>query len=192
MSRQPDPPVLERPADTTDPSTTGGAIAWMARNHVTANLVMIGFIVGGLLMAGRIKQEIFPDLELDFVTVTVPYPGASPEEVEEGILLAIEEQVRGLDDVKDVVTVGSEGAGAAWIELQLGADPSKALTDVKNAIDQITTFPQEIERPIVGLAENQRHVVSVILHGQQTETNLRKLAERVREELFADLPGGRH
>ena len=68
-----------------------GAIAWMAKNRVTANLLMLAFIVGGMIMATQVKQEVFPEFELDIITVNVPYPGASPEEVEKGILLAIEE-----------------------------------------------------------------------------------------------------
>jgi multidrug efflux pump subunit AcrB len=169
---------------STKSSTSRGAIAWMARNHVTANLLMIACIVGGFIMSFQIKQEVFPDLDLDFVTVTVPYPGASPEEVEEGIALAIEEEVRGLDDVKEVTSVAREGVGMIWIELLLGTDSSKALTDIKNAVDSIRTFPQEIERPTVSLVENQRHVITMILHGQQSEADLRKLAEEVREELL--------
>ena len=164
--------------------TERGAIAWMARNHVTANLLMIAFIAGGLIMSTQIKQEVFPDLELDFIYVTVPYPGASPEEVEEGIVLAVEEEVRGLDDVGEVTSVAREGVGVIWIELQLGANSNKALADIQNAVDSIRTFPQDIERPTVSLAENERHVITVILHGEQSEVDLRNLAEDVRAELL--------
>ena len=168
----------------TKASPARGPIAWMARNHVAANLLMVAFIAGGLVMTSQIQQEVFPDLELDFIYVTVPYPGASPEEVEEGIVLAVEEEVRGLDDVEEVTSVAREGVGIIWIELQLGADSNKALADVKNAVDSIKTFPQDAERPTVSLAENERHVITVILHGDQSETSLRKLAEDVREELL--------
>ncbi len=165
--------------------TKRGAIAWMTKNHVTANLIMILFIVGGLIMAGRIKQEIFPDLNLDFVFITVPYPGASPEEIEEGIVLAIEEEVRGLDDVKEVTAYCSEGIGTVAVELQLGTNKNKALTDIKNAVDSIQTFPEDIERYTVSLAMNKVHVITMVLHGEQTEAALRKLAEDVREDLIA-------
>lgn len=168
----------------TDSPPARGAIAWMAKNHVTANLLMLAFILGGLVMSARIKQELFPDLELDFILVTVPYPGASPEEVEEGILLAVEEEVRGLDDVEEVTSVAREGVGIVLIELQLGASSNKALSDVQNAVDGIRTFPQDIERPTVSLAESRVHVITVILHGAQSEVALRKLAEDVREELL--------
>lgn len=162
-----------------------GPIAWMTRNHVTANLLMILFIVGGIIMAGRVKQEIFPDLNLDFVFITVPYPGASPEEIEEGIILAIEEEVRGLDDVKEVTASANEGFAMVSVELQLRTNKNKALTDIKNAVDSIQTFPDDIERYTVSLAMNRVHVITVALHGQQTEAGLRKLAEDMREDLIA-------
>ncbi|MCK5505807.1 MAG: efflux RND transporter permease subunit, partial [Thermodesulfovibrionia bacterium] len=68
-----------------------GPIKWMAHNHVAANLMMMIFIVGGLITAFAIKQEVFPEIEFDIVLVTVAYPGAGPEEVEDGIILKIEE-----------------------------------------------------------------------------------------------------
>jgi multidrug efflux pump subunit AcrB len=163
---------------------TTGAIAWMAKNHVTANLLMMIFLLGGLLMTSRIKQEIFPDLELDYIFITVPYPGASPEEVEEGVVLAIEEELRGLDVAKEVGSVCREGFGQVTVELQLGSDPNKALSDVKNAVDRIRTFPQEMERYTVNLVENRRHVISIMVHGDQSEAALRNLAEKIREDLL--------
>jgi len=161
-----------------------GAIAWMAKNHVTANLLMVAFILGGLLMTGKIKQEVFPDLQLDFVMVNVPYPGASPEEIEEGVVLAIEEEVRGLDVAKEVTSVCREGLGQVWVELLLGSDPNKSLSDVKNAVDRIRTFPEEMERYTVSLVESRRHVISIMVHGEQSEADLRTLAEKVRSDLL--------
>ena len=161
-----------------------GAIAWMARNHVAANLLMAAFILGGLVMAFQVQQEIFPEVELDFILVTTLYPGASPEEVEEGIVLAVEEEVSGLDDVEEVTSVVREGVGTVWIELRLGADASKILADVKNVVDSLQTLPRDAERPTVSLAENENHVITVMLHGEQGEAALRKLAEDVREELL--------
>lgn len=168
-----------------DKHRTKGAIAWMTRNHVTANLLMLGLILGGAAITlFRIKQEVFPDLQLDFIFVNAPYPGASPEEVEEGVVLAIEEEVRGLEDVKEVTSTCREGMGVVAVELLMGANPNKALSDVKNAVDRITTFPQDMERYTVSLVESRRQVISLVLHGQQSEANLRQLGEQVREELI--------
>ncbi len=167
-----------------NPVKTTGAIAWMAKNHVTANLLMLVFMFGGLMMTGKIKQEIFPDLQLDYVMINAPYPGASPEEIEEGVVRAIEEEVRGLDVTKEVSSICRENFGQVWVELLLGTDPSKALSDVKNAVDRIQTFPQEMENYTVSLVENRKHVVSIMVHGDQSEKDLRNLAEKVREDLL--------
>ena len=175
------------PADDTlaaAPTTPRGAVAWMARNHVAANLLMALFILGGLAFATQVKQEVFPEFEIDQISVSVPYPGASPEEVEQGILLSIEDAVRGLDGVKEVTSTASEGSGFVAVELQVAADRGKALQDVKNAIDRIRSFPEEAERPTVSIAQVRNRVVSLFISGDVDPRTLRELAERVRDDLI--------
>ncbi|MGA1713507.1 MAG: efflux RND transporter permease subunit, partial [bacterium] len=94
-----------------------GPIAWMVKNRVAANLLMIIFLFGGLLMSSQIKQEVFPEFTTDIVRITVPYPGASPAEVEQGIILSVEDAVRGLDGVKRVTSTAFEGSGVVVVEL---------------------------------------------------------------------------
>ena len=94
-----------------------GPIAWIAGHSVAANLLMLFFLIGGLIYSGQIKKEVFPDFELDYVTVRVPYPGASPEEVERGVVLAIEEAVYGLDGIKEIRASAAEGVGTVTVEL---------------------------------------------------------------------------
>ncbi len=163
-----------------------GVLAWFARNSVAANVLMLVIVFGGLmaLLGGRVRQEVFPEIALDMVVVQVPYPGASPEEVEQGVLLAIEEAVRGLDGVKEIRSTAQEGMGVVSVELLLGSDPDRALSDVKSAVDRITSFPEEIERPVVSLAVNRKHVVSLVVHGEHEEAELKALAERVRDDLL--------
>ena len=173
---------MDRPMD--DLAEPRGPIAWMARNPVAANLLMAVLIVGGFIMAFNVKQEVFPEFDLDTVSITVPYPGASPAEVEQGILLAIEDEVRGIDGIKRVTSSAVEGSGAVQVELLLGADTGKALQDVKNAVDRITTFPQDAERPTVSLLTTRRQVVDIILYGDVSERELRQLGERARDELL--------
>ena len=156
----------------------------MARTRVASNLLMIVLILGGLVMMIRMKKEVFPEYELDFIQVTVPYPGAGPEEVEQGILFSIEDKVRAVDGVKEVRSQAVEGSGTVMIELMPTADPNKILQDVKNRVDQIESFPEEAERPVVSLLENRRQVISVILYGELSQYTLRQLAERVRDELL--------
>ena len=80
-------------------------------------ILWVGLLIGGLVMSSNMQQEVFPDFDLDFVTVTVAYPGASPEEVEQGIVLAVEEAVQGLDGIKEITSTAREGSGAVEIEL---------------------------------------------------------------------------
>ncbi|NUN14717.1 MAG: efflux RND transporter permease subunit [Myxococcales bacterium] len=162
-----------------------GSISWMARHKVAANLVMIVLLVGGAIVGTKIKQEVFPEFDLDLVTITVPYPGASPEEVEQGIITVVEEAVRGLDGVKKVTSTATEGAGSVSVELLLGANSNKALQDIKNAVDRITSFPEEAERPVVSLAVNRREVISLVLYGDLREEALKTQADRARDELLA-------
>lgn len=168
--------------------THRGPIAWMTRNSVAANLLMIVLIVGGLLVGFGTKQEVFPEFDLDMVSISVPYPGASPSEVETGIILAIEEAVRGLDGVKKVTSTANEGSGSVSVELLRGTDPNKALQDIKNAVDRITSFPEDAERVTVSLGTLRREVLSVVVYGNLTERVLRQFAEQVRDELLQD-PG---
>jgi multidrug efflux pump subunit AcrB len=172
----------------TGPPPPKGAIAWMAQNPVAANLLMVALLVAGLIAIFRVKKEVFPDVEIDAVSIQVAYPGASPEEVERGILLAVEEQVRDIDGVKRVDSVASEGSGQVMIELQTGANKEKALMDVKNAVDRITSFPLEAEKPIVAMAEHKHGVMDLVLYGDVDERTLRLLAENVRDRLLR-LPG---
>ena len=164
--------------------TLGGVIAWMAQNPVTANLLMFVLVVGGLLGAFRVKQEVFPEFDLDMVVVQVPYPGASPTEVEQGITLAVEEAVRGLEGVKRVTSTSSEGVGTVTAELLLDAEPDKVLNDAKSAVDRIQTFPEDAERPTVALATRRREVITLILSGDLPLATLHGLAERTRGELL--------
>ena len=168
------------------PSTKHGPIAWMANNPVAANLIMVMLLLGGLLSLNIIKQEVFPHFEMDTVVITVPYPGASPEEVEQGIILAIEESVRGVDGVKKVESKAREGAGIITAELVTGANRQKVYQDIKQEVDRTTTLPEEAEEPQVMLASRKRVVISSVLYGDIPEKSLRALAEIFRDRLLQD------
>jgi multidrug efflux pump subunit AcrB len=163
-----------------------GPIAWMASNPVAANLIMLICLVGGFLMASQIKQEVFPEFESDTVTVTVAYPGASPEEVEKGIVLAIEERVTGIDGVKKVTSSSVEGAGIVSVEALAGEDLDRLAQDIQSEVDRITSFPEDAESPEVVIATNRRQTMSVAVFGDLDERVLREVAETVRDELLQD------
>jgi multidrug efflux pump subunit AcrB len=174
------------PVASTCESPARGPVAWMVHNRVTPNLLMLFFLLGGLLMSLRIKQEVFPEFEEDVVQVRVLYPGASPEEVEQGIILAVEESVRALEGVKEVRATAAEGRAVVEIELRSGANSQKAYTDIKQAIDRIVTFPRDAEEPEVELLMRRREVVVLAIHGQASEWTLRNVAEEVRDRLLQD------
>ena len=161
-----------------------GPIAWMAGNSVAANLLMLVFIIGGLFIALQIKQEVFPEIELDRVVVSVAYPGASPEEVEKSIVQAIEERVQGIDGVDEVTSVAREGSGTVSIELLVGANVQKAGQDIQSEVDRITTFPEDAEEPQVVIESRRRDVLSLMIYGDASESVLREIAEQVRDGLL--------
>jgi len=177
---------MTAPGTSPPPLSRRGPIAWMVHNRVTPNLLMLFLIVGGLFTSTRIKQEVFPEFDLDMVTVNVPYPGASPEEVEQGIVLVIEENVRAIDGVKEVTAEASEGRGSVNIELIEGANAQKVYQDIQQAVDRIVTFPEDAERAEVSLAMRRREVLDLILYGEVSEWDLRNLAEEVRDRLLQD------
>lgn len=172
--------------DNSEKDIHRGPIAWMAGHSVAANLLMAIFLVGGLFWALQIKKEVFPDFELDIVRITVPYPGASPEEVERGIILAIEEAVDGLEGVKEYTATASEGMGTVNVEMLEGENIERLAQDIKNEVDRITSFPEEAEESQVVIAERRRSVVSLALYGNQTEWILREVAEEIRDRLLQD------
>lgn len=172
-------------ANLQDPANRmTGPIAWMTKNSVAANLLMIVIMIGGSLGLTRIEQEVFPAFDIDQVVVTVPYPGASPAEIEQGILLVVEEAVRGLDGVKRVSSSASESIGTVKIELLLGQNNDKILSDVKSAVDAISSFPEEAEEPNIRLVTTREQVISIIVSGDVPITALHQLSEKVRRELL--------
>jgi multidrug efflux pump subunit AcrB len=163
-----------------------GAMAWMAGNTVAANLLMAIFLVGGLFMAFNIKQEVFPEFSLDSVSISVAYPGASPEEVESGIILAVEEAVRDLEGIDEITSQASEGRASITIEALDGADVTRLWQEIKSEVDRIDTFPDEAEDPVIAITSRQREVVRLALYGDAPETTMRDLADDIRDRFLSD------
>ncbi len=162
-----------------------GPLRWMASNPVAANILMLICLVGGFLILSQSKQEVFPEFSLDIVTTTMSYPGASPEEVEQGILLAIEDAIKDVDGIKEISSAAFEGYGHVLAEIEeANANEAIRITqDIKTAVDQITTFPVDAENLTVSLASNQEIVLNITLYGSVSEGVLRNTAEMVRDRL---------
>ena len=164
-----------------------GMIGWFARNGVAANLLMVLIVVSGLLALTGIPIEVFPSLATQSITVSVPYLGAAPGEVEQGVCLRVEEAVQDLEGVSRIRSTAAEGVGAVVIELESGVDVREALDAVKSRIDAITTFPEETEKPIIQEALIRRRVITVAIYGDVEERALKAVAEQVRDGL-SELP----
>ena len=158
-------------------------IAWMAAHPVAANLLMIMIIAGGFVGGSTVVQEVFPDFELGAVQVRVEYLGASPEEVEEGIIQRIEERVEAIEGVSQINSTASEGVGVVFIELNLGEDTGKRLDEIKAEVDRITSFPAEAERPEVTEVTSRSRVIEIAVTGDAPERTLKELANRIKDDL---------
>lgn len=164
--------------------TYTGPSAWMIRNRVSPNLLMLALLIGGLYMTTRIRQEVFPEISQDTVTISMAYPGASPEEVEQGILLSIEEGVRGLEGVKEVSSTAAQGSGKVVVELLENADGQTLYQDIQQEVNRIRTFPKDAEEPVITLDVERREVLKLAVHGKVPEFELRNLADEVRDRLL--------
>jgi multidrug efflux pump subunit AcrB len=161
------------------------AIRWFAANHVVANLLMAVIIAAGILTIPAITKEVFPEFDLDIITVSVRYLGAAPEEVEEGVCIKVEEAIQDLEGIKRLESTASEGVGTVMVELEPGTDSRELLNDIKARVDAIETFPEETEKPVISELTNRRQVIDLAVHGHVDEASLKALGDRVRDELTA-------
>ena len=164
-----------------------GPIAFMARNGVAANLLLLAMLVAGYFSYTSIVQEVFPESSLDTVAVSVTYPGATPEEIEESIVQKIEEAVEAIEGVKEITATASEGRGSVNVELDLGTDIARALDEVKSEVDQIQTFPDEAEEPDIRELTTRQVVLRIALFGDVSERTLKETAYQL-EDAAAALP----
>ncbi|WP_298440587.1 efflux RND transporter permease subunit [uncultured Ferrimonas sp.] len=166
--------------------TTSGIIAWFARNSVAANLLMWVLLIGGLLSAATINKEIFPKFELNLVRVHVAYPGAAPQEIEEGITIKIEEAIKNIEGIKKIRSQANEGSGSVTIEVLDDFEPKDILDEVKLQVDAISTFPDSIEQPNIYQIKPEAEVMWVSIAGDAlSDTELKELGKVVRDEITA-------
>ena len=161
-----------------------GIIAWFAANSVAANLLMIMIIVGGLITVGTIRKETNPALELNMIQVRVPYLGAAPQEVEEGVILKIEDAIQDLVGIKKIRSNAFEGSGQVTIEVFPDADLNQLLADVKTRVDAISTFPALTEKPVIYKQEVNNPVVMIALYGDLDAYGRKSLGNEIRDDLL--------
>ena len=162
-----------------------GPLAWMVDHGVAPNLMMVLFIVGGLMASLAIKKEVFPEFETEIVQVTISYPGATPEDVEQSLLLPVEAAIADVEGIDELTASASEGSGVVSATLIDGVDVMRAYQDIQQSVNAITTLPAAADPPRFTLAGRSRSVVSLQVYGNVGLAALHDAAENVRAELQA-------
>lgn len=163
-------------------------ITWFANNAVAANLLMVIILAGGLYAAVTIKKEIQPRIETSFVNISVPFLGASPQDVEEGVVIKIEEAIQDIEGIKEVIATARRELGSVSVEVAADYAVTEVMDEIKNRVDAISTFPDNTEKPIISRTTFQQQVVMVSVYGDVDERTLKEFAKQVRNEIVV-LPG---
>ena len=158
-------------------------IRWFTQNGVAANLLAGITIITGIFAAMNIKLELFPELDLDIVSITVPYPGAAPEEVESGIVELIEDRIQDVDGIKKMTATAGEGIGTLLVEVERGYDATEISDKIKVRVDTIDNLPEEAEEPTVEELLIRNEVISLAIYGNADVKTLKEIAEFIRDEL---------
>jgi multidrug efflux pump subunit AcrB len=161
-----------------------GAIRWFSRNHVAGNFLMLAVLLAGLSTWFGLKKEIFPEVGIDAILVRIPYPNATPEEVERGVCVPVEEAISDLQGIKRLLSNAAQNIGTVTVEVETGYDVRDVMSDVKSRLDAIDTFPEEAETPVMEELLLRVPVMSIALTAETDEATLRVLAERIRDDLL--------
>ena len=165
--------------------THKGIIAWFARNHIAANLLMFVIVLTGIISALTIRTQITPDLEADRITIDIPFPGASPGEVESGVISRLEEAIRDIEGIEQMRTYSRKSMGTMRLDLESDAEIQVVMDEVKIAIDRISSFPSSIEKPIIYRAQPQVGAINVQVFGELDERSMKEFTEMVRDEILS-------
>ena len=160
-------------------------IEFFIRYRIWTNVVMFSVFGFGLISLTQMRFSFFPEVKPDLITIQVVYPGASPEEVEEGVVLKIEENIEGLQGVEQVTSISRENYGNVVVEISREAELEKVLNDVKNAVDQINSFPLDAEKPVIFEQKYRTRSLGIALYGETDLYNLKTIADRFRDDLLA-------
>ncbi len=171
--------------NSTNHGEPGGPIAYMAGNGVAANLLMFGIIAAGLVSLTGLEQEGWPEVPFNQFEISVPFPGATPEEVEEAIVVKIEDEVRGLADVKAVRSIAAPGMASVRVEVNSGTDMGAKKDEIESAVGRIQTFPGGAERFQIREMTNAQSMIRLIVYGDVPERSLKELAYRIEDDLAA-------
>jgi len=159
-------------------------IRFFAIHPTAANLLMLVLILLGLNSLSDLKRETFPDFSINAIKATVVYPGATPESIESALCIPMEDAVDGLSNIDEVSCEATEGLATLTVEMLEGGDFSKLMSEVKNEIDGINTFPEDAESPFITEANRTDEVIDLAIHGKNMSvTELKEYSEEVKRKL---------
>lgn len=161
-----------------------GIIHWFSRNHVAGNFLMLMVVVFGFMTWPKLKKEIFPETSINAVLISVPYPNATPEEVEKGILIPIEEAIQDLDGIDAIRSTAAQGIGTSMVEVESSYNVRNVMDDIKTRVDAIQNLAEEAEKPTLSELLIKAQVMSIAVSADTDEATLRELAEQVRTGLI--------
>lgn len=164
--------------------TSTGIIAWFAKNSVAANLLLLSVIVMGLMSLGYLRQEAFPSMDPDSITVSVTYNSGDPKQAEEGLAIKIEDALESVPGIKRITSTSNASGTSVTIEKNSDYDLDTLLTDVKNKVDAINNFPSDAEKPVIEKARMQDHAIWVQLYGDADRATLQSLAQQLKTDLL--------
>jgi len=159
-------------------------IQYFIKHRVVTNWVMIIISIAGVFALLNMNKRIDPKLELEEVNVEIPFPGASAVEVEEGIVIKIEEALRGMEGIEKIRSTSADNWGSINVEISEGFDMNKAIQDIKNAVNSINSYPTEAEKPIVMQETMWNRAIMISIYGPDDLFTLKKIVEEFRDELL--------
>ncbi len=161
------------------------AIAWFVKNPVAANLLMFVMLIGGSMALLTVHQEEFPSMDINMISISVPYLGAAPEESEQGVCIRLEETLEGTEGIEKIQSIASEGSCTVMAMLYEDASQIEVLNEVKSLVDGITSFPIETEKPIVSKITITHDLMQIALFGNTDERTLKEIGKEIREDIVA-------
>ena len=163
-------------------------IRWFSRNNVSANFIMAAILIAGITTWVKLKKEIFPETSTDVVSVSVPYPGATPEEVEKGICIPIEEAIRDVEGIDIMRSTAANSIGVVYVEVSSESNVRDVLDDIKTRIDAIENFAENTESPLYEEVLIKNQVLTVAISADTDERTLRGYAEKIRDGILTYKP----
>lgn len=158
-------------------------LRFFVQHRTSANIIMIIMIVVGVLSIGRLNKQFFPDFDVDLIAVSIDWPGATAEEIDQNIIQLLEPELRPISGVKKVYSKSVEGVGSTRVEFKYGQDIQKARTDIETAVSRIN-FPENSNKPKIVIGEFFDTVTRIVLSGDLTLEELRKNAKKLKEKLL--------